>query len=202
MAANSREILIPKLVKNRIEEAFIKRYRSTEAAQLTSDKEILEKLNKSYLEVDVFVKAESEQTLSADTVFQSARGGGRIDLDSIIVRNKGSLYFSFAVHDPDAKLKNIDDYELYFWSTYPPKQIEENKFGLKCGTILKLDISQLNHDNEKDFQINVTDSRHRPVVNGTYYFARYEAARLALAIVQIGDGPERSTCIGASETNF
>ncbi len=161
--------------------------------KLTDKSDILGTLNKSYLIVDAYVTGRSDKTLSADTQFQSVRGGGQFNLSDIVVLNKGSFYIHFKVSDPDQKLEDISKYDLYFWSHKPPEQIKGKRYGLDCGTLVKLDPKTFN--SEPGFHLNATNSRYKPVINGTYYFVRYDLPRMAVAVIRIGDKPDNSGCL-------
>src|SRR5690606_3004331 len=119
MAANSRSMWVPRLVREKVEKGFINNYRRTQAANLMTDEEILGKLVKSYLDVDVYFRNEQAGTLrDGDLKYESSRGGGRIDLKEAIAVPRGSFYMSFQIDDTDGKLPNVNDYEIYYWSTH------------------------------------------------------------------------------------
>lgn len=191
MSPNSKNLPIPRIIQAEIDKQYIKKFRETEKADVLTDEDILDKRTKAYLDLEVFVKAQSVGTLLRDTHFQSTRGGGKIRLRDLVKQKRGSFYLTFKVHDSDAK-SQLKDYNLYFWSTASPRRIKDEVYGSDCGTLVKLDPAAFSG---KGFRVNATEERYIPVIEGIYYFAHFKGPLLSLAVLQVGDDLKNADCV-------
>lgn len=137
-----------------------------------------------FMPIQVRLTQSDSQALASDKlIFSFPKGGGELDLKSI-VKGQGSFYFSF----PEEQFDDLSDPEhIYYISHSPKKEIDNESFGLGCDkwVDLKKYFSKLKKENF--LKVNTTDQRHLFVLSGTYIFVFKKANQILLSQLSVGD---------------
>ncbi len=184
----SKEFLIPRDLRESIENDYLAYIRKENIKNVLPDTEILSRIPREFLDIDLFFRSSAPGVLTDHTRFSLPRGGGEIDLKNCVKGKKGSFYLNYQVkrtHDPNVKPKSL---HVYFLSEVRPRKIGGELFGAGCYKYM--DITKvMEHANEGEgLQLNATDHRYLPVISGVLYFVDFDPERkIYLAAVRVVD---------------
>ncbi len=184
----SKEFLIPRELRENIEKDYLAFIRKENIKNVLPDAEILARIPREFLDINLFFKGSAPGVLSDNTEFKLPRGGGEIDLKNYIKGKKGTFYMSFSVkrsHSPEAPIRNL---HIYFMSEAEARTIDNEKFGVGCQKYLDVSALLIKSNDDEGLQLNATEHRYLPVLGGVLYFVDFDPDRkIFVAAVRITD---------------
>src|SRR5690606_1781865 len=103
----SKDFLIPRSLKKQNETEYLAFIRKENPKVVLPDAEILARIPREFLDVEVYFRGSAPGVLSGDTVFRLPRGGGSLDLKDYVVGERGSFFMKFVMrrsNEPEKKL--------------------------------------------------------------------------------------------------
>lgn len=185
--STSKNYLFPKDLKSEIEKEYVKYMKSLGAPyDIQSEQELLLQVPREYLDLQVYLWAKSELTISKPVKFSLPRGGGGIDLRDYVKSRKGSFFIDFEVVRTEKPDEPAQPLKVYYLSNAKRRVIAGEKFGAGCDTYM--DISRIvSHKMGNGIQVNATDERHVSALSGVYYFVSFQPERIYLAALHLED---------------
>ena len=173
----SKDFLIPREVRSDIEKKYLKFIRSENIKNVLTDEELLSRIPREYLDIEIYLRADAPGVLSNNTKFLLPRGGGEIDLKDYVRGKKGYFYLVTNVKRTNQPSKKIDKFLVYFLSETKSRKILGDKFGSGCRKYMDITKIMLGANSRGGLQLNVTDLRYLPVIGGTFYFVNFDPER-------------------------
>lgn len=173
----SKDFLIPRALREHIEQTYLEYIRKENPKVVLPDAEILGSILREFLDVKLYVSAESKSTLVNNMVFDLPRGGGAVDLANVVKGKKGSFYLRFSTNRTKYKDQALENTKVYFLSEHKPKVIGRETYGAGCGRYMDVTKHFLESNQGINFKVNATDNRYLPVIGGTFYFVDYSKDR-------------------------
>lgn len=184
----SKEYLIPRDLREYIEQEYLKYIHKENPKIVLADAEILNRIPREFLDVSVFLQAPAPGVLTDNVRFELPRGGGEIDLANVVKGKKGSFFMHFSVQRnqaPSAPLKNL---RVYYMSEAKSQVIAGETFGSGCHRYMDVSNTLLKANAGKGLQLNATDLRYLPVIGGVLYFVDFDPERkIFIAAVRFTD---------------
>lgn len=192
----SKEFLIPRELRETIEKEYLAYIRKENIKNVLPDKEILARIPREFLDVDILLKESSHGVLSDNVEFKLPRGGGEIDLKNYVKGPKGSFYLAYRSRRAQGKVADTKALHVYFLSEAKERMIDHEKFGVGCQKYMDITDLMAKANSDDGLQLNATDHRYVPVITGVLYFVDFDAERkIFISAVRIFDSryPEE-TC--------
>lgn len=184
----SKEFLIPRELRAEIEQRYLAYIRKENPKVVLSDEEILARIPREFLDVEISLKAPSRGTLSDNIKFFLPRGGGEIDLKDYVRGKKGSFFMKMAVKRSNQPDHKVEDFRVYFLSEAKERKIAGEKFGAGCRKYMEITDFIISSNRGEGIQLNATEQRYLSVIAGTFYFVEFNPMRkIYLAAVRITD---------------
>lgn len=184
---SSKEFKIPRELKERIHQEYIKYVHDEDPSNIATEEELTSQLPREYLEVDMFLKQLNEGTLDENKVFRSPRGGGLVDLSDTVIGEKGSFFVKFKIKDPQAPDEEISNLKSYYLSEVKERLIDGKTYGSGCGSLVDISDAVLKTNKGNGLRVNAKDDRYFHTMAGTYIFVNYAMEKIRLAALRIQD---------------
>lgn len=139
-----------------------------------------------YISIPLTVRlmATSDQVLTHQYLeINLDNGGGQIDLKDIIT-GQGTFALSFPL---DQFKEQYQIQNLYYISDVPQKNIDSEKFGIGCDSMIDLSTKIKKLEKNDFLKLNTTDLRYFYVVSGYYVFILKNKNQIYLTHVHITD---------------
>jgi len=184
----SKEFLIPRELRTEIETRYLAFVRKNNPKIILPDEEVLARIPREFLSVELRFRSSSPGVLRDHTVFRLPRGGGEIDLKHMVIGSKGSFFLTFDVKRASQPEDKPQDLQIYFYSNVKPQMIGKEKYGSDCHKYMDVTSTLLAANSDKGLTLNATDQRYLPVVGGVFYFIDFSPERkIYIAAVRIKD---------------
>ena len=106
----SKDFLIPRELKSKIEQEYLKFIRAENIKIIASDEDLLAQIPRGFLDIQISFQSSVEGVLAANTKFNLPRGGGEIDLKNYVKGTKGSFFMNIGAlgldRSPSQKKQN------------------------------------------------------------------------------------------------
>lgn len=184
----SKNFLIPRDLKQVIEQDYLAYIRKENPKIILPDEEILSRIPREFLDVEVRFRSSAPGVLSDHTEFKLPRGGGEVNLKDYVIGKKGSFFMSLkATRSSDSK-HELSHLNIYFLSETKQRQIGKETFGSGCRRYM--DVTRLfsEKNNAGGLQLNATEQRYLSVIGGVFYFVNFDPERrIYIAAVRFTD---------------
>src|SRR5690606_28218689 len=111
---------------------YLKAVKQANTGQQKSDTEILLQVPRKYLGFDIKLFEKKRRALSANALAQLPRGGGTLDLRSVVTGDTGSFYLQIRVMSAEDLPENQQSLRVFFFSNAPKRKIDEEEYGAGC----------------------------------------------------------------------
>jgi hypothetical protein len=184
----SKEFVIPRALREHIEQDYLQFLKAQKSALTLSDKDVLDRIPREFLDVTVYFRSSGTGVLVDHTKFELPRGGGEIDLKDYVKGSKGSFYMKVAAQRSSEPEHKVEDLRVYFLSDSKERKIQGEKYGSGCKTFMDVTHFINKENNKEGLQLNAAGQRYLSVIAGTFYFVEFDESRkLYIAAVRISD---------------
>ena len=173
----SKEFVIPRTLKDAIEKEYLAFIRKENIKIVLPDSELLARIPREFLDVDLFFRSSAPGVLTDHTQFSLPRGGGEIDLKNMVKGTKGSFYLTYKVKRTREQNAPIKGLHVYFLSEYETRRIDGETYGVGCRRYMDVTPIFEVANKTEGVQFNVTGGRYLPVIGGTLYFIDFDPDR-------------------------
>ncbi len=185
---SSKEFLIPRELRARIEKSYLEYIRKNRPKVVLADEEILSRIPREFLDVEISLRGSAPGVLSDHTVFKLPRGGGEIDLKDYVKGSKGSFFMTFLAKRSNDPKHEVKDLHVYFLSEARERKIAGEKFGSGCRRYMDITDFIASTQSSGGLQLNATAQRYLSVVGGVFYFVEFNPERrIYLSAVRMKD---------------
>ncbi|OFZ19008.1 MAG: hypothetical protein A2Z20_11550 [Bdellovibrionales bacterium RBG_16_40_8] len=184
----SKDFLIPRNLKSDIEQKYLQFIRIENPKVVLTDEELLARIPREFLDIQVYLYANSSGVLVHNTKFIIPRGGGEIDLKDYVKGSKGSFYLKIGVSRSNQSDIALDKFHVFFLSEAKERKIQGEKFGAGCKKYMDISRFISNANAAEGVLLNATDQRYLSVVGGIFYFVNFDSERkIYLGALRLSD---------------
>ena len=167
-----KNVLIPVHLVKVIRKLFTDQYKVTSEVEGLSDKEIVKKIVRRYLNISIYISSHLNNMTSKNVKFDLPSGGGYIDLSEVIREGvRGNFSLKFEVQEVGEPPVKIDDkIKVFFVSNAKKRDIGGRVFGAGCNKFLDLTQAFRKWFTTEGLVVNSTGQRFLSILGGTFFF--------------------------------
>ncbi len=183
--STDKTVQIPKSLAKKLEDIYLKDMRNQLPEDPRTESQLLLEVPRKFFDMKVLTREANEGVLKAPTQFSFPRGGGEVDLASILTDRRGAFYMKVELLLAGQAVGS--NLRVFFVPRAKSRRLGDQVLGDSCGHIFEVSNFFKDHVLSGTQKIYTADARHLGLLVGTFVFLQVKEGELYLSSLTFKD---------------
>ncbi len=193
---SDKDIQVPALLVQEIEQTYIKRVRTEDPVDIRTDLQLKMEIPREMLGLKLHFEKQGGKSLEENVTFKIPAGGAQIDISSYVREGRGLFTMRMELTEAFVAEEDLKHLRVYFVPRYQRQIQGSQTHGVGCDHFIEITKYFKNEILQKGVLLTTTNEAYFSVIAGSYIFVVTQPTGLKIASLSLMDARYKNFLCG------